>query len=171
MLLHKTIIGSRLYGTHHEGSDYDYFMVVTKRPSKKARYAKQTIVDGLDSTVVDFGTFMMGLQKGVPQYCEAALSRVPSESMIKGMLDGLRFGSSAWATYLRTIKSMVLSDDYKRRRHSLRLAMNLSDLRRYGRFDPTLNDDQLTLLNDWSDSDPARFYDFVMELAMTTDME
>lgn len=40
--------------------------------------------------------------------------------------------------YRRTIKSFSLGDSYKKRRHALRLALNLREALRTGRFNPTL---------------------------------
>ena len=42
-------------------------------------------------------------------------------------------------TYRRTIKSFALTGDFKRRRHALRLAANLSELSRRGQFNPRLS--------------------------------
>lgn len=151
-VLYKTIMGSRLYGTFHDNSDYDYFTVVDRVKTRRAKFAKQTIVDGVDSVVVDFGTFTNLIQKGVPQSLEACFSQQAIYDDISAWRHSVRASSSTWDRYLRTIKS--LSDgDFKHRRHALRLAINLWDLRRYGVFNPTLTTTQIACINEWAKSE------------------
>lgn len=153
MILYKTIAGSRLYNLHQNSSDYDYFVVIDKSPpTRKSSFAKQTIVDGVDTLMVDFGTFTNLCQKGVPQALEAAYSRREIYDGISAWRNALRAPAGAWDTYMRTIRSMS-DGNYKHRRHALRLAMNLRDLSRYGRFNPTLDDMQIMCINRWAKVD------------------
>lgn len=146
VVLFQTPHGSHLYGTAHENSDYDTFTVVAKTVrssyhNSRARQASQTIKDGMDETVVDLSTFMMGLDKGVPQYWEAAMSRKATLDKIPEFRASLRAGSAVLDTYLRTIKSFSFDDrdgGVKKRRHALRLGLDAHNILRYGRFDPTL---------------------------------
>lgn len=148
-VLFKTIHGSRLYGLAHAGSDEDFYTVVTKKPytgrgQGKARYAKQKINGDEDSMVVDFGTWVEMCKAGVPQALEAMFSEmVIGDDRIKDFRSGFRVGTEVYARYYRTIKSFALAEDdgIKKRRHALRLACNLRDIGRYGRFDPTLSPD------------------------------
>lgn len=140
-VLFKTIHGSHLYGLATPTSDIDYFTVVTKAPNKRKKYAKQSIVGSTDSNIVDLSTFMVGLEKGVPQYWEAAFSQVAEVNRIEDFLNGLRAGTRVLETYYRTIKSFALAEGYKTKRHALRLAFNARDIGRYGRFNPTLDED------------------------------
>lgn len=148
-VLLKTICGSHLYGLAHAESDLDYFTVVFKKPGGhvKRRYAKQTIVNGIDSNVVDLSTFMLGCSKGVPQYLEVLWSH-------QAEIDNMpwrwqyRAGNESWNTYFRTIKSFALDEGYKNKRHALRLALNLRDIGRYGRFNPTLNKEDVKYISD-----------------------
>lgn len=144
----KTIHGSRLYGLNHANSDEDFYTVVTKTPvdsrwgrQTRARYAKQTTQNGEDSMVVDFGTWVEMCRNGVPQALEAMFSEMPIEDRIEDFRRGFRVGTEVYARYFRTIKSFALADDStgKKRRHALRLALNLRDIGRYGRFNPTLS--------------------------------
>lgn len=138
-VLFKTVHGSHLYGLAHAGSDEDYFVVIAKESShRRKRYATQNIVNGVDTTTVDLGTFLVGCQKGVPQYLEAMMSQVPEVDLIAPLRAGFVASSGVYDTYLRTMKSLALQDTFKEKRHALRLAINMRDLRLSGRFNPRL---------------------------------
>lgn len=141
-VLFKTVHGSRLYGLSHEDSDYDYYTVVDKVKSKKAKFSTHKIVDEVDSVVVDFGTWIDQCTIGVPQALEAMFASEPHVQVdeIEAFRNGFKTGTQVYDRYLRTIKSFAFSekDADKRKRHSLRLALNLKQMRKYGRFNPTL---------------------------------
>lgn len=148
-VLFKTIHGSRLYGLAHAGSDEDFYTVVTKKPvdtrynrQTRARYAKQKITGGEDSMVIDFGTWIEQCKSGVPQALEAMFSDMAiGEDKIADFRRGFRCGTDVFERYYRTIKSFALAEDegIKKRRHALRLALNLNQLAKTGRFNPTLS--------------------------------
>lgn len=148
-VLFKTVHGSRLYGLSHADSDEDFYTVVTKQSTAtrfgrqtRARYAKQKIDGNEDSMVVDFGTWVEMCKSGVPQALEAMFSNMPvGDDRIADFRSGFRVGTEVYERYFRTIKSFALSEDktIKKRRHALRLALNLRDIGRYGRFNPTLS--------------------------------
>jgi predicted nucleotidyltransferase len=147
-VLFKTVHGSRLYGLAHADSDDDFYTVVSKDQTDnrwgrqtKARYAKQKISGNEDSMVVDFGTWVEMCKNGVPQALEAMFSDMALEDNIAEFRRSFRAGPTAWERYYRTIKSFALAEDdsIKKRRHALRLALNLSEMARTGRFNPTLS--------------------------------
>lgn len=146
-VLFKTVHGSRLYGLAHAGSDEDFYTVVSKKPytgkgQGKARYAKQTIVGDEDSMIVDFGTWVEMCRSGVPQALEAMFSDMTvGDDRIADFRRGFRVGTEVYERYFRTIKSFALAEDdtRKKRRHALRLALNLNEMARTGRFNPTLS--------------------------------
>lgn len=148
-VLFKTVHGSRLYGLAHAGSDEDFYTVVTKKPADtrfgrqtRARYAKQKITGDEDSMVVDFGTWVEMCKAGVPQALEAMFSdMVIGDDKIADFRRGFRCGTDVFERYYRTIKSFALAEDdtTKRRRHALRLALNLNEMARTGRFNSTLS--------------------------------
>lgn len=147
--LFKTVHGSRLYGLAHAGSDEDFYTVVTKKQTDtrfgkqtRARYAKQKIDGDLDSMVVDFGTWVEMCRSGVPQALEAMFSNMTvGEDRIADFRSGYRVGTEVYERYLRTIKSFALAEDdtIKKRRHALRLALNMREMAKTGRFNPTLS--------------------------------
>ena len=158
-LLLRTIHGSRLYGLSHSDSDYDYFEVYGW---KKFR-GKQKIADGDDRTRQSYDRFMRYCEKGVPQYLEAMFSRqadvdhFPFNRLTDYGVDYYNVRD----TYMRTIKSFWISgceeDSYKKRRHSVRLAMNLTEIYRSGKFDPTLTFGQRLLAESLAQSkDPEK---------------
>jgi len=139
-LLLRTIHGSRLYGLSHANSDHDYFEVYGW---KKFR-GRQRIADGDDRTRQSYDRFMRYCEKGVPQYLEAMFShRADFDAFPFDRLTeyGVNY-VNARDTYERTIKSFWLSgcenNDFKKRRHSARLALNLTSIYHTGRFNPTL---------------------------------
>jgi len=148
----KTPHGSHLYNLAHENSDEDWFTVIDYR-NNKARYAKQKIFGVEDSLVTNMGTFMLYAEKGVPQYLEAMFSQLATVDHIKYMREQFRPDTAkAYQTYVRTIRAFYEQDDFKHRRHAMRLAFNLRDLLIVGRFDPTLDDDKVRILNSEADS-------------------
>lgn len=157
-VLFKTVHGSRLYGLAHAGSDEDFYTVVTKKPADtrfgrqvKARYAKQKINGDEDSMVVDFGTWVEMCKSGVPQALEAMFSDMTIEDdKIADFRRSFRCGTQVYERYFRTIKSFSLSEDdtTKRRRHALRLALNLNEMARAGRFHPTLSPEDARYITD-----------------------
>lgn len=152
-VLFKTVHGSRLYGLAHENSDHDFYTVVSKVRTAKAKYARQTIVDGVDSMVVDFGTWLRQCEMGVPQALEAMFSEQALVDKIEEFRLGYRVGTEVWSRYLRTIKSFALNEEtdekfkFKKKRHALRLSFNLNELSRYGRFNPTFDKGMADLMS------------------------
>lgn len=153
--LFKTVHGSRLYGLAHAGSDEDFYTVLAKKPylgkgQGKARYAKQTIVGAEDSMVVDFGTWVEMCKSGVPQALEAMFSGMALTDEIEDFRASFRVGTEVYERYMRTIKSFALSEDpgFKKKRHALRLALNLAEMGATGRFNPTLSEADATYITD-----------------------
>lgn len=145
-VLFQTPAGSRLYGLDHAGSDQDVYRVISKVKQNKARYAKQTIQGDQDLVVVDFGTWVEMCKSGVPQAIEACFSQMATIDLIKDYRQSFICTTGTWTRYLRTIKSFS-AGDYKKRRHALRLALNLRDLMYTGRFNPTLDYAQIEYIN------------------------
>ena len=121
-ILYRTIAGSRLYGLEHADSDWDWYTVVDRVQKKKASYHSHSIVDGLDSTVVDFGTWMVDCQTGVPQALEAMFSTKPDVDELAHLRAAFKAGTK-YDVYLGIMKRMALTpkwDDYKHKRHLVR---------------------------------------------------
>lgn len=158
-VLFKTVHGSRLYGLAHENSDNDFYTVVTKEERQyragrqyKARYAKQKITGDLDSFVVDFGTWLDMCTSGVPQALEAMFSQQALTDNIADFRASYRVSTGVFAKYMDTIKSFALVEDEtrKKRRHALRLALNLNELARTGKFNPTLSEEDARYITNMS---------------------
>lgn len=176
-VLFKTPHGSNLYGLANDNSDKDYYTVVTKEPvdnrygrQSKARYAKQKIVGDGDSMVVDFGTWVEMCKDGVPQALEAMFSPIPMEDRIGEFRRDFRVGTGVYNCYMRTIKSFAFSenDPYKRKRHSLRLALNLYDMRKYNRFNPMLSAERARYVTKMAHMSSEDVYDCAVRLAWST---
>jgi predicted nucleotidyltransferase len=168
-ILFKTTHGSRLYGLAHDDSDWDYFTVVSKVKNRKARYAKQTIIGDEDTNLVDFGTFIDGCVKGVPQYLEAMFAgdEFVQTDNIADLRAGFRTGPTVYDRYLRTIKSFAMSekDPYKRKRHALRLALNFKQMREFNRFNPTLSKSQVEYISELVRLDAENVYNDALAIA------
>lgn len=162
-VLFKTIHGSRLYGLHHENSDEDFYTVVDKVKTARARYAKQTIVGQDDTMMVDFGTWLGMCVNGVPQALEAMFSQHVIVDQIEDFREGYRVSSGALERYLRTITSFCMTQDPKRKRHGLRLALNAYDFQRAGRFNPSLTPNEI----DWATEQAKKDCDSVYATAMS----
>lgn len=148
-LLLRTLHGSRLYGLSHSDSDYDWFEIYGWEKGR----GRQRIAGTDDRTKTSYDRFMRYCEKGVPQYLEAMFSNVAE-------IDNMPFDrrkyyhpgmTSVRDTYLRTIKSFWMSgveeNSFKKRRHSMRLVLNLRSLEEYGRFNPTLTPEEAAWVN------------------------
>lgn len=167
--------GSYLYGTAHSESDRDMFTVVAKEPyrthNSKPRLSRQiwgTAEDGTltDSLMVDFSTFMLGCEKGVPQYLEAMFSREAYIDKIEDFRNNFRVGTAVIPTYLRTIRHFSHDERQpeKRKRHALRLAANARSILERGRFDPRLSPEQVVQFTEQARQTPDEVYELAMNM-------
>lgn len=167
----KTIHGSTLYGLNHAESDEDYYIVVPSRYVGR-QVRRQSIVDGIDSVVVDFKSFTRMAELGAPQALEAMFS----QSTVSEYFEPYRtryFAASSDVVhrYLRTIKAFVLNDredHLKMKRHALRLSYNLEEILYTGRFNPTLPKNVVEKIFTYSEK---RFPEYVKELNAFTPLE
>lgn len=165
-ILFKTIHGSRLYGLAHENSDEDFYVVLDKVKTARAKYAKQKISGTEDSMTVDFGTWLGQVTSGVPQACEAMFSQMAIVDHIADFRAGFRIGTGALERYLRTITSFCMAQDPKRKRHGLRLALNTYDWRGTGRFNPTLTPNEVDFVTEVAKKDCDVVYAYAMNIAL-----
>lgn len=168
-VLFKTVHGSRLYGLAHADSDEDFYTVLDKVPNRKARYAKQKIYDtGEDSMTVDFGTWLGMCVNGVPQALEAmfASGEAVEHDELAHFRAGFRVSTGASERYLRTIRNFCYTQDAKRKRHGLRLALNMHDFTRHGRFNPTLTANEAAYLTEHAKKDCDAVYAMAMNMAL-----
>ena len=134
------LVGSHLYGTAHEGSDFDWYEVYDRLP-QGSRSSQQTISGDQDVVRINLSTFMAQADKGVPQTLEVMFAPAdwPEVDKFKHMRLRWRPDTARAAnTYERTIKNFEkLKITEKRLTHAKRLAYNRDELIRTGRFDPT----------------------------------
>lgn len=171
----KTTHGSRLYGLATENSDWDFYTVVTKKQTDtrygrqtRARYAKQKIIGSEDSMVIDFGTWVEQCRSGVPQALEAMFSTMSvGDDRIHDFRTAFVAGTEVYERYLRTIKSFALSEDegIKKRRHALRLALNMRDMGMTGRFNPTLSLSDALYITGLASKTYEEVYELALEIA------
>ena len=146
-IIFKTIHGSRLYGLSHEASDEDYYVITSDAEGRQR--PRQTIHEGIDTMRLGFNAFEKLAYKGVPQALEAMFSKMTYGDPIEDYRKAYRASDpQVIATYLRTIKSFSLSEQFKRRRHAIRLVMNLNELLETERFNPTLTPEQAILITE-----------------------
>ena len=145
----RTIHGSRLYGTYHDQSDFDWYSV-----RLEGRRARQSIVGDQDNVVLNYEEFLKQVFRGVPQACEALWS--PEAEIHPKYLPYLRsirlWGGEPADRHERTVRNFCYGD-FKRRRHAVRMGWNLMNLRQQGWYYPRMNADQVKiaehLANHW----------------------
>lgn len=150
--------GSHLYGLATANSDLDRFVVLDEAPSgtKRARWAKQTIRDGVDTLCVDLGTFGRYSMMGSHQYVEAMMA--PSEACDVDLLKEYRSqfrvaGFEYRRKYVGAIRNFAGLDEWKdgptlkSRRHAIRLAWCLRELEATGRCTVRLSQDKIDQIN------------------------
>ena len=150
-VIFNTIHGNHLYKLTSEDSDKDVFYVINS-PRRKARQSYNEV--GWDQVRVGLGTFITRIQEGSHQSVEALFSPYkrwnPEFDFLEPMLEAYRVtGPEVFAKYERTITKFCYGD-FKRRRHAVRLHLNLEDLRRSGMFNPVLAPTEIDLCNAWA---------------------
>lgn len=147
-VLLKTIHGSKLYNLSHENSDDDIYIVTERGPAKQ----KMSTEDGVttDIFLIGLDEFLHKVFRGTHQAIEALNSPVKEVAPeYASFFDGIRaYSPLIEETYDRTIRHLANGDTYKKRRHACRLALNLLELRRYGKFNPSLSARQVKLVNE-----------------------
>jgi hypothetical protein len=139
-IIFSTVHGSHLYGLENDDSDKDRF-VVTDSTAPRAR---QSVGPEYDTTIVGFNTFLIRALGGSHQSVEALFSPYKIwgngfEYMEPFLSSAVVCGPAVYEKYERTIHKFCLGD-FKRRRHAVRLSLNLAGLRYDGRFNPVLSD-------------------------------
>lgn len=136
-VIFKTVHGYRLYGFEHESSDHDTFIVT----DSTARRSKQFIAGDQDTFEVGIHRFLDLALSGSHQSVEALFSPVkewadtPAARKWRPLIENARVGGGdVFEKYERTIRKFCYGD-FKRRRHAVRLRMNLDDLRWHQRVD------------------------------------
>jgi predicted nucleotidyltransferase len=170
-ILFKTIHGSHLYGLNHKGSDEDYYTVIVadnKTSSTAHNKSKQTIKNGIDSLQVSLNHFVKLAQDGSHQALEAMFSQKVTGDVIEDMRKNYYVGTNIFMIYERTIRNFSLSEDFKRRRHALRLTLNLNEMMETGRFNPTLTPEQAATITHKTNATFDEYFTYINELS---DME
>lgn len=154
----RTIHGSHLYGLAHKDSDLDVYTVVNNRHLRRRAHQK---IEGVnDSFIIDLTYFLHLVEEGVPQAAEALFSPIADIDKISSFRHRYKMNTAKAAnTYRRTIKNFYAAGDFKRRRHALRLYLNLLDILEYGRFNSRLTPAQIVWVNDNANS-----ADWIMEI-------
>lgn len=149
-LIFSTIHGYRLYGLQKADSDFDIFNVTTSNDrGMKHRVNSESPGVVVDTTEAGLDTFLRMANSGSHQSVEALFStrKVWNMREYEPMLSGAFVcGPEVFGKYERTIRAFSYGD-FKRRRHAVRLSMNLRDLRDIGRFDPEMDSMQVSLAN------------------------
>lgn len=153
----KTVHGSHLYGLNHADSDYDEYIVVRSAPQAIFQRIDD---DGLDQTVVTLNEFQSKIFQGSHQALEALFSPYAEihphfEHFFRGMRASI---DETRMRYRRAAKHFAFdfapgeepidpNPIFKKRRHGMRLAVNLNDLMRTRRFSPVLSTSQIAWIN------------------------
>jgi hypothetical protein len=134
----ETVHGSHLYGLNHSNSDLDLFRVV-----RYGTKTKHKVTEESDLTQMPLDTFLERVFHGSHQSCEALFSPLAEvDPRYSPMFKGIRVtGEDVFARYRRTIHAFSYGT-MKQRRHAVRLGFNLADLKRQGRFNPVMTEDQ-----------------------------
>ncbi len=164
-VLFKTVHGSRLYGLSHSKSDDDFYAILTDENRKIKPL--QTIVGHIDMMSLGFASFVSLAHKGVPQVLEAMFSKLTYGDPIEAYRKQYKASDpQVIDTYLRTIKSFSLSEDFKRRRHAIRLTMNLNELLHTGRFNPTLTPTEAILITNQTSKSFEEYVDYLNKISI-----
>lgn len=154
-----TTHGSRLYGLAHANSDQDTYTIFTDAPDN-LRF--QSIKGADDQFWISLDQFLLLCADGTPQALEAMFSPMATCTPLMAAYRGAyRASLSAMRMkYRRTITNFAEGDTLKKRRHALRLALNLTDAERFGgRFCPTMTAERATWLTETASLDNDGYMD------------
>lgn len=146
MILYRTIVGSRLYGTNRPDSDYDWLEVHSSMRSRPRQ-----VIQGDDDTIkVTLSTFMTLASEGRHQYLEAMFSPKTEIDMFYDMRRNFYPDTAKTVNlYRRTIYKF---GDHKMRKRdkamqtALRMTYNLEEFLEKGRFSPVLDTELASVL-------------------------
>lgn len=146
MLLYRTIVGSRLYGTNRPDSDYDWMEVYSENMS-----THQKIVGNIDTTQISLSNFMLRAGEGAHQMLEAMFAPRTDVDMFYDMRSHFYPDTAKTVNlYRRTINKF---GDHKARKKvkamttALRMTYNLEELIQKGKFNPKLDGGTIDMLN------------------------
>lgn len=166
----KTVHGSHLYGLNHADSDMDIYIVHTlpaplnEGGDIRKTNVTQTIVDGIDATVMDLKTFHIQASAGVPQALEAMFSQNAEVDLLKSWRKGFHVSIPSMALRYKHAIEKFAQFDFKRKRHALRYALNLREaMENAGRFNPRLSDKQRNFINDSAMS--SDFFEILLKIS------
>lgn len=139
--LFKALGGSRLYGTDHSESDFDWFTVVDGSVRKPRHWVSE---EG-DFTEYTFSTLIKLAQEGSHQALDVMFT--PS---VYAEVDEIKYFRESW--YCSPYAMLKLRDvarshllnpksSPKRLRHGVRMALMVQEVYLYGRYNPRLEDE------------------------------
>lgn len=144
----ETVHGSHLYGLAHEGSDLDTYRVIERFAGARLNRVRHSVDKeaGTDVTIVGLSTFMHLCEEGVPQALEAMFSPAATIDELAELRAAYRVGWTMGRTYMRTATNFINGDTEKKKRHAIRLLLNLNEAEVSGRFNPVLSSVNVKLL-------------------------
>ncbi len=154
-IIFKTLHGSHLYGLNHAESDVDWYavhnaqIVYEGKVQTPKKDSLQTVVNGLDMTLMTWKTFHIQAFEGVPQALEAMFSQKAEIDSIEAWRNSFHVSLPNMLNKYKHAVEKFSAFDFKRRRHALRYILNLNTaLESGGRFDPTLNDSEKLFISE-----------------------
>lgn len=143
----STIHGSILYGLDHEDSDRDMYYVT--RYGKATQTVTTTDGQTADVVVTGLDEFLRKIHKGTHQAVEALFSHdayiAPEWRAYFNHM--YVYSPVIEETYDRTVRHLAAEESFKRRRHAVRIAFCLQDLRDFGKFDPRMTPERIAVAN------------------------
>jgi hypothetical protein len=165
-LLLRSIAGSHLYGTSRPESDFDYYEVYSELPSFSGLYkTQQTIVNGVDITMVSLSHFMELARIGSHQALDAMFSEKVEVDKIEALRHNYRAGYSVVEAYARIIRKFAIDGTERKRKHAVRVTFNLIDILESGRFNPTLTAERKDLVLNLPKLSDKDFFEALREIS------
>jgi len=162
--LFRTVHGSRLYGLNTPDSDYDQFIVTMEDNGKSSHRVDSS--GRFDTVRVGWRTWLEHAESGSHQSVEALFSTRKTWSdgggWLQPMVENMYItGPDVIHKYKRTITKFCYGP-FKKRRHAVRLSLNMRDLRWRGRFDPQLTTAQIYYVNHMAQYEGGELADWLL---------
>lgn len=169
-LLFRSYAGSILHGLATSSSDIDIFEVYSEgfgipSSSHELKREIQTIKGKDDVTKITLSRFMQRSMEGSHQCLDAMFSSIPEVDKISALRKSFYCGNNTVETFRRSIREMAFQKVPKKRRHAVRVTLNLIQIMERGRYEPQLTDEEKKFTDEISRLPIDEFYVAIQKLS------
>jgi len=166
-LLFRSYAGSILHGLSTPSSDIDIFEIHSESfgSAHANKQEVQKIEGELDVTKITLSRFMQRSMDGSHQCLDAMFSSIAEVDEISALRKSFYAGSSTVEVFGRSIRELAHQKPPKKRRHAVRVTLNLIQMMETGRYEPRLTEPEIAETDRISRLSTDQFYSAIQELS------